>query len=147
MVTQREYHTNFRTICETIGIDHEDLKDVMDATKSYLWGPVKEYAYRKPDGKPFISNVIHIKTPHDKNDNACYSIRTLWYYFLTNIGFTRFRLSAEETSVRIAEYTAMTQKTPDIEVPSDTDLHIHCLDIYLYRSTRKEIQILGITSK
>jgi hypothetical protein len=147
MVTQREYSTNFQTICDTIGIDHDELEDIMGSTKSYLWGPTKEYAYRKPDGKPFISNVIHIKSPHDQNETACYASRSLWYYFLTTMGFMRFRLSPEETAVRIAEYTAMTRKTPDIEVPTDQVMQIHCLDVYLCRSTRKEIQILGITSK
>ncbi len=147
MVTQREYHTNFLAICATIGIDHDELQEVMETTQSYLWGPVKEYAYRKPDGKPFLSNVIHIKTPHAENDQACYAIRSLWYYFLTNMGFMRYRLSDEETGHRVAEYTAMTHKTPDIEISSDSIHRIHCLDIYVCRATHKEIQILGITSK
>lgn len=147
MVSQREYHTNFLAICTTIGIDHDELEEVMQTTRSYLWGPTKEYAYRKPDGKPFISNVIHIKTPHADTDQACYSNRSLWYYFLTNMGFMRYRLSDEETVHRIAEYTVMTQKTPDIEIPSDATPRIHCLDVYVSRTTHKEIQILGITSK
>lgn len=147
MVTQREYHTNFMAICTTIGIDHYDLEEVMETTRSYLWGPIKEYAYRKPDGKPFISNVIHIKTPHKDNDQSCYATRSLWYYFLTNKGFMRYRLSGEETTHRMAEYTAMTQRLPDIEISSDSIQSIHCLDIYVCQATHKEIQILGITSK
>ncbi len=143
MVTQKEYHTNMINVCETFGFKYDDIAHVLQETNSYIWGPAKDYVLRKPDGKPFLNPVIHVKSPHTEDPASCYAIRTRWYHTLAILGFTRIRLAPEETAVRIAEYMAMTRKDPDVEVRSDTKQRIHCIDVYLHGSSRREIQILG----
>lgn len=141
MVTQAEYNTNMDVVYSEMRLDKEQLEIMMGRTHGYVWGPAKDYALSKPNGRPFISNVFHIKSCISDEEDA-YEFRKEWYHVLTGMGFARFVPIAEEEVQRRQEYERM--RRLDVEIRSDDWQEIYKIDVYLHALTNKEIQVIFV---
>jgi hypothetical protein len=143
MVTQSEYDTNMNQVYDAMRLDKEQFELMMGRTHAYVWGPAKDYALETPKGRPFISNVFHIKS-RVHNEADAYEYRNEWYHALTGMGFARFVPIAEEEVQCRQEYERLQRL--DVEIRSDERQAIYKIDVYLHAMTNKEIQVIFVRS-
>lgn len=139
MVTQREYDTNMRIVYDAMGLDDERILPFLHQQGADVWGPAKEYALQKPTGRPFISKVLHFKQKLRANVDL-YTVRMIWYAFLSSIRYVRVKMSDIEIVERQQHYAGLLQQDP--EWNRDNPEKLCGIDFYYNSASGKEIQVI-----